>query len=152
VNVRAVSLNGHVPGTLKDQLELSYLSRLQDQRAVMKHIQEQQRIGMEAIAAHGANGVVGSSEAPDRSEVEADDMGIVNRSPTTNNHYYVAPSFPDPAPVPTKSPFWPWLLAIPLVLGLGGLAWYLWPKATGTSQTPPPDWAGNTTIILRDLP
>lgn len=97
---------------------------------------------------------------------------IQNRSPISNthNHYYNAtpptaagpviiqepsPAPVQPTPAPAKSPLWPWLLAIPLVIALGGLtAYLLWPKPTGTSTkpTPPPNWTADPTINLLDAP
>ena len=80
---------------------------------------------------------------------------VVNRSPVVNNHYYTqaqptppvaapiiieppAPREPTPAPQPTtgrrRSRLW-WL-AIPLLLGLAVLAWYLLAPADDDNTDP----------------
>lgn len=130
---------------------------------------------MATATANGSTTTTPSASSPadsaysDAASIGDDPGGIVNRSPVTTNNYHYYPqttttttpttvtptptTTPTPAPTSTKtgiSPWW-WLLLIPLLLGLGGLTWYLTKKPT-TPATPPPAWTGQTTIKLGDAP
>jgi hypothetical protein len=154
-----------ISGILKDRAELTFLSGLQDQRAVLKRIQDQTDRGTRKIEA-GENGVpqaIPEPGTPATGTSGLDDVGdgIQNRCRVINHYHYgdTAKTEPAPAqpvvvvepPAPRPSPIysnriWPWLLLVLLLtaLALGGLAWYLfnrpWPKI--------PTEAADTTIGL----
>jgi hypothetical protein len=154
-----------VNGVLLDRLELSFLSGLQDQRVVQNRVRSQTQAGIEAMRNSGmpaAASTAPSSNGTGPTE-EADAGGIINRSPTTHYHYYqqaTAPPpptlvvEPQPAPAPARSGLSPWwlLLLVPLLLGAGALAWYLWPKTTPTPVAPPPNWTADPTVKFTEPP
>jgi hypothetical protein len=158
---------------ITDVLELQLLSQLQAKREAEARVQSQQAWGVKHLAGMvnrmasaptstpspvptpSVNGTGSTYEAPAFPEIHAPGA-IQNRSPITNNHYYNAtpPVTPGPvvieppAPASKLSPLW--LLAIPLVLGSGLLAYYLLKPAP--APTPPEAWQGQTTIKLGDAP
>ncbi len=131
-----------------DRLELDSLVGVQNQKSILDQTQANWRAGIATIKsdidAMSPTTTFASSPSPAASsngtgETSAEDAtggAIINRSPTTNYHYYqqpssVAPATPVPTPaVPGKTGLSPWWLVIPAALMLGGLAWYFWPKPT----------------------
>ena len=146
-----------------DVIELNLLAGLQNKRAKIARMEAQQSAGMQTIAGRSnqmSAAAIGTNSQPATDAAETSTLGsgvgaLVNRSPTTNYHYYpqttqAAPT-PTPAPAPVSaSSLWPLLLAIPLALGAAGLAYYLLRPATPAAA--PPAWTGQTTIKLGDAP
>ncbi len=144
---------------LTDQVELNSLIGTQNYKSILDQSQARWKAETDKIAA-GLNGMATASPTtsaaiadPSSASEDTGAGGIVNRSPTTNYHYYQAPP-PTAAPAPVVTPptppaptskFSPWWLVLPLLVGLGGLAWYFWPATTGK----PPNWTGDTTIIWK---
>jgi hypothetical protein len=74
-----------VDSTLRDQHELKFFAGLQDQRAVLANDREfMQNSGF-------LKGQVPVKPVKTALEAREDDMAIVNRSPTTVNHYHAPP-------------------------------------------------------------
>jgi hypothetical protein len=102
--------NGTVPSSLLDQLELSYLSGLQDQRSVLARTREMQRQGMGLFS--GAPSKPGTATADGE-----EDLGITNRSPRISKRIINEKGKSD-AP-------WIALIIFLLILSLFGiLAWW----------------------------
>ncbi len=115
-------------------------SSVADQRSALANINGFQaaRRDMSAMPATASSptSANGTTATDPSMASESSDAGIINRSPTTINHYYPVaptPAVPTPTPAPVqpgtrKLPsWWPWLLTIPLLGGLAA-AWYFWPK------------------------
>ncbi len=139
-----------VPGPLKDILELSFLSGLQDQRAVLHHERKLQARGMNAIAGNNRPmpAAATSDTTAQTSTATEDDQAIHNRCQWVNHNYYQdAPRTetdsenktrpviePQPQPRPARgNRGWlvPLLLTLLLLALLGGglLVLYLsWPR------------------------
>ena len=153
-----------------DVIELNLLSGLQNKRALTARMEAQQAAGMQVLASRSnqmstaalSNGsTVPSAASPlDTSTLGGGPGALVNRSPTTNYHYYnatppvapgpvvIEPPAQIPAPTPPISPWW--LLAIPLAVAASLLAYYLLKPAP--TPVAPPAWQGQTTIKLGDAP
>ncbi len=156
--------------SIADRIELNNLVMVHHKQDYLARDQARLTAETNRIQA-GLNGMATATQPAAPSALTASDTaasststedaagGIVNRSPTTINHYYpqaptttppVTPPKPPPsAPSKGVSPWW--LLAIPLALGLGGLTYVLWPKTPAPPQTPPGYTVG-TTIKLGDAP
>jgi hypothetical protein len=161
-----------------DVIELNMLSGLQNKRAKIARLEAQQAAGMQAIAGRSnqmsaaATSTTNGQPATDAAETSTLGGGpgaLVNRSPTTNYHYYPQTTQAAPAPIVTPSPtppapsstpaassFLPWLAAIPLALGAAGLTYYLTrPAATPVATAPvaptvPPGWTADPTLKFTD--
>ncbi len=153
--------------TIGDQIEINSLSMLADKRATLQRISAQQAAGLQQIAAGPSQMLTAASNnspmAPDSTDTSTLGGGsgaLVNRSPTTIYNLHPQPATVQPTPASTVTPpspatgssLWPWLLAIPLMLGLGGLAWYLWPKTPADPNKPPPGYTVEPSLKFTNPP
>jgi len=142
---------------LADQVELNSLVMLANKRKYLDRDNSQQAnhiARQEAMLNPGSNGAMPGGAATDAED------GIVNRSPTTNYHYYNAPTAPPssttpvtpptiPPVTPTKGlPGWilPVALATILALGAGGATWWLATRPTTNNPQKLPTYNPDTTI------
>jgi len=126
--------------SLRDQLELGYLSGLQDQRAVLERVRRQTDSGMETIASN-KRPMPATATTPgvsaSTSTAREDDLGIANRC-VTNNYNYEVPREPQEYRG-NGLPAWALVLLLAGVLGLAG-AWWLythWPQPVPSQPNTP---------------
>ncbi len=126
---------------LADRVELDGLVGLANKREILAGAQR--RLG--SLTTQGFTDVPATATATANGQSAATDdpgAGITNRSPVTNYYLNQQPAATPPATVVTPAApaqprrLWPWLAAIPVTLGLGGLAGYFWPKPA-PQPTPP---------------
>jgi hypothetical protein len=124
-----------------------------------------------AVQSPSTNGTPAAAPSPPTATLAASDPAaeitddaapIINRSPVTNNHnhYYPQPAATVSTATPTVTPaaattrpLWPWLLAIPLLIGGGAFAaWLLKPTPAAPTPVVPTLVPGKTTIGVSGSP